>query len=188
MTIAVEIVAAGVLVALAAWSVARWRARRRRVSPAGAARILFPFVGQELSGAALDAALRLARAEHASLVPAYLAKVPLTLPLASALPKQCESALPILEAIEQRAARSGVAVDTRIERGRTSRHALAELIGHERFDRIVAPAATPRSDGFSPDDIAWLLDHAGGEIVVFRPGGNGAVPASGGTRDKKLAG
>jgi len=131
-------------------------------------RILFPFTGSHLSVSALDAALRLARAEHAVLVPAYLAEVPMTLPLASALPKKCEDALPILEAIEQRATRSGVEVDPRIERGRTSRHALAELIGHEHFDRIVAPAATAGSDGFSADDVAWLLDHAGGEIVVFR--------------------
>ena len=152
---------------------------RRKPMAGSTGRILFPFVGQELSGAALDAALRLARAEDATLVPAYLAKVPLTLPLASALPKQCESALPLLEAIEQRAARRGIAVDTRIERGRTSRHALEELIEHESFDRIVAPAATAHSDGFSPDDIAWLLDHAAGEIVVFRPPGNGSPPETG---------
>lgn len=147
----------------------------------GARRILFPFTGKRLSKPALDAALRLARAEEATLVPAYLAEVPLNLPLESALPRECEAALPVLEAIEQRAVRNGVAVDPRIERGRTSRHALAELIGHERFDRIVAPAAGAGSDGFSPEDIAWLLDHAGGEIVVFRPGlnGNGAAGPKG---------
>lgn len=142
--------------------------RKGRAS-AGATRILFPFVGSELSASALDAALRLAKAEDATLVPAYLAAVPLNMPLESALPKECEAALPILEAIEQRGARQGVEVDPRIERGRTSRHALSELLGHERFDRIVAPAATAQSDGFSAEDVAWLLDHAGGEIVVFRP-------------------
>jgi hypothetical protein len=156
------------------------RARWTRRSGTRTERILFPFTGAELSTSALDAALRLAQAENATLVPAFLAQVPLTLPLASPLPKACQDALPILEAIEQRAARAGVPVDTRIERGRTSRHALAELIDHERFDRIVAPAATPASDGFSPDDVAWLLDHARGDIVVFRSGnsnGNGAAAA-----------
>ncbi|MDP9189692.1 MAG: universal stress protein [Actinomycetota bacterium] len=171
MTALIAIVA---VLALAAGGVL-WLRFRGKISPApseAASRILFPFVGSELSGAALEAALRLARAENATLVPAYLATVPLTLPLASALPRQCEAAMSILEAIEQRAARTGVAVDPRIERGRSSRHALAELIEHESFDRIVAPAATAGSDGFSADDVAWLLDHAGGEIVVFRAGRN----------------
>ncbi len=86
------------------------------------------------------------------------------------LPRQCGSAIPILEAIEQRATKSGVAVDSRIERGRTYRHALHELIDHERYDRIVAPAAANGTDGFSAEDVAWLLDHATGEIVVFRAG------------------
>lgn len=142
--------------------------RRNRQMTGSASRILFPFIGTELSGSALDAAIRLARAEDATLVPAFLARVPLTLPLTSALPRQCEAALPILEAIEQRALRGGVSVDPRIERGRTSRHALRELIEHEDYDRIVAPAAGAGSDGFSPEDVAWLLDHAGGDIVVFR--------------------
>lgn len=167
-------VAIAIVVALAIAGAAYWalRVRERPATAApGARRILFPFVGAELSKSALDAALRLARAENATLVAAYLAEVPLTLPLDCALPTQGKEAVPILEAIEQRAARSGVAVDTRIERGRTTRHALAELLEHERFDRIIAPAATSESDGFSPEDIAWLLDHAGGEIVVFRANG-----------------
>lgn len=134
----------------------------------GAFRILFPFSGSELSEAALDAALRLAKAEDATLVPAYLATVPMMMPLASALPRQCEEAIPILETIDQRAAKAGVEVDSRIERGRTYRHALAELLSHEDYDRIVAPAQTADSDGFSADDIAWLLENATAEIVVFR--------------------
>ena len=132
-------------------------------------RILFPFTGSELSEAALDAAIRLARAEEATLVPAYLAMVPMTMPIESALPRQCEEAIPILEAIEQRAAKAGVEVDSRIERGRTLRHALEELISHEDYGRIVAPARTSATGGFSPEDVAWLLDNAVGEIVVFRP-------------------
>ena len=75
-------------------------------------------------------------------MPAYLATVPMTMPLASALPRQCEEAIPILETIDQRAARAGVEVDSRIERGRTYRHALAEAApSHEDYDRIVAPGA-----------------------------------------------
>jgi hypothetical protein len=76
----------------------------------------------------------------------------------------------LLEAIE-RPTRLEVPVDSRIERGRTSLHALAQLIEHERFDRIVVPAQTSRSDGFPPDDIAWLLERAPGEVAVLRPDG-----------------
>ncbi|MGC1802319.1 MAG: universal stress protein, partial [Solirubrobacterales bacterium] len=99
--------------------------RRRRtdasITPAPT-RILFPFVGQALSTPAFDAALRLARAEGATLVPAYLAIVPLSVQLDTPLKRQAETALPMLEAVEQRAATQGVAVDSRIEPGRSVRH------------------------------------------------------------------
>lgn len=179
---------AGILIAAvvgATVTVAVLRARRARGGPTAtsARRILFPFLGESLSEPALDAAIRLAKAEGATLVPAFLARVPKELPLDGPLPRQCGSAIPILEAIEQRATKGGVAVDSRIERGRTYRHALHELIDHERYDRIVAPAAANGTDGFSAEDVAWLLDHATGDIVVFRAGGdhegksrNGAAP------------
>lgn len=102
------------------------RARRRPLTPP-AKRILFPFIGQALSQPVLDATLRLARAEDATLVPAYLARVPMHLPLGAPLPRQCVEAMPLLEAIEHRALHEGAAVDARIERGRTYRHALREL-------------------------------------------------------------
>jgi hypothetical protein len=132
-------------------------------------RILFPFFGTQLSQAGLDTALRLCRAEGATLVPAYLAKVPLSLPLDSPLPRQASRALPVLEAIEQQGLRSGVPVDARIERGRTYRHAVRELLEHEHCERMVTPAAADGADGFSPDDIGWLLDNTATEVMVFRP-------------------
>jgi hypothetical protein len=75
----------------------------------------------------------------------------------------------LLEAVEQRAEHFGVPVDARIERGRTYRHALARLLEHERYDRIIVAATSHNGDGFSADDVAWLLEHAPGEIVVVRP-------------------
>jgi len=162
--------AALVLVAVAAWVARGRRARRERPAP-GPHRVLFPFVGQTLSKPALEAALRLARAEGATLVPVYLAEVPLHLPLDTPLPRQSDRALTLLETVEQRAHRCSVPVDARIERGRDSRHALREMLDHERYDRIVVAAATNGGDGFSPDQTAWLLNHARGEIVVLRPGG-----------------
>jgi nucleotide-binding universal stress UspA family protein len=135
-----------------------------------ATRILFPFLAHALSSRALEAALRLARAENATLVPVFLARVPLQLPLDTPLPRQCALAIDMHEAIEQRAAAFGVLVDARIERGRTPRHALRQTIAHERFDRIIIAAATADGPGFGADDAAWLLEHTTGEIIVLRPG------------------
>ena len=88
------------------------------------ARILLPFTGSAISRRAFDAAVRLARVEDATLMPCYLATVPLNLPLDAPLPRQCLGAMTLLEAIEQRAATQDVAIDARISRGRTYRDAL----------------------------------------------------------------
>lgn len=143
--------------------------RPSNVPVTGTRRILFPFVAHALSPRALDAALRLARAEEATLVPVFLARVPLQLSLDTPLPKQSAIAISLQEAIEQRATAFGVAVDARIERGRSYRHALRQTIAAERFDRIVIAAGAHGSPGFEPDDVAWLLGNAPGEIVVLRP-------------------
>lgn len=168
--VAVLAVAVIVLACSTGYLLARELGRRRvaaSVAPP-ARRILFPFVGHTLSTPAFDAALRLARAEGATLVPAYLAIVPLSVQLDTPLRRQAEVALPLLEAVEQRAATQGVSVDSRIEPGRSVRHAFRLLILHERFDRIVAAGAT-NGDGFSADDIAWMLEQAPGEILILRP-------------------
>ena len=124
-----------------------------------------------LSGRALDAALRLARAEGATLVPVFLARVPLHLPLDSPLPRQSGVAIPLQEAIEHRAAAFGVPVDARVERGRDYRHALRQTIAHERFDGIViAAAGLEAAPGFGPEDVAWLLAPAPGEHHRPAPG------------------
>jgi hypothetical protein len=164
------------LLVLAAW-LAWWLrgriARQSRPVP-GPQRILFPFLGRTLSRPALEAALRLARAEGATLVPVYLAEVPRHLPLDVALPRQSRVALALLDAVEQRAAQCLVPVDARIERGRDARHALREMLAHERYDRIVLAAETAGGgDGFSPAETAWLLANAPGEIVVLRPASDG---------------
>jgi hypothetical protein len=137
----------------------------------GPERVLFPYVASGGSPAALDVALRLARAESGTLVPVFLARVPLRLSLDAPLPRQSQLAMPLQEQIEARAAAAGIPVDSRIERGRSLRHALRETIEHERFDRIVlAAASSGQRGGFDADDIAWLLRNAPGEIVVLRGG------------------
>jgi hypothetical protein len=185
MTVVLILVIAVLLVAVAALAVQRLRDHRRRsrsMAVASSRRILFPFVAHALSQRALDAALRLAVAEGATLVPVFLARAPLDLPLDAPLPRQCSQAVPLLEAIEQRATEAGVPVDSRIERGRNRRHALRLAIAQERFDRIVIAAAAQESPGFDADDVAWLLNNAKGEIVILRPSADdqiGPLPAVG---------
>jgi nucleotide-binding universal stress UspA family protein len=151
--------------------IARSRLRGRRSDhPDAIHQILLPFTGTEVSRRALDAALRLARAENATLMPAYLAQVPKSLPLECAIPNEARRAMPMLEAIEQRATAQGVAVDARIERGRSYRHALERLLERETFDRVVVPASAAGATGFSGDDLVWLLRKAPAEVLILRPG------------------
>jgi nucleotide-binding universal stress UspA family protein len=148
------------------------RRRRGRALSRGAPvhRIAFPFTGEGLSEQALVAALRLARAEDATLMPVYLALVPMRLPVEVPLPREAAQATALLEAIEQRALRAQVPVDSRIERGRTVRHAMREMMEHEHFERmVVAAGANGLGDGFSAEDVAWLVQHAPGELIALRP-------------------
>jgi nucleotide-binding universal stress UspA family protein len=163
----------------------RWGGRRSE-RPEVVHQILLPFTGTAISRRAVDAALRLARAEHATLMPAYLAEVPKQLPLDCSIPAEAARAMPMLEAIEQRAIAQGVAVDSRIERGRSYRHALERLLDRENFDRVVVPATTESRAGFSGDDLVWVLERAPAEVLILRPGPedmqqvtarNGAHPA-----------
>jgi nucleotide-binding universal stress UspA family protein len=151
--------------------IARARLRGRRSDrPDAVHQILLPFTGTEISRRALDAALRLARAEDATLMPAYLAQVPKSLPLECAIPNEATKAMPMLEAIEQRATAQGVPVDARVERGRSYRHALERLLVRETFDRVVVPASASGATGFSGDDLVWLLQKAPAEVLILRPG------------------
>ena len=150
--------------------IARSRLRGRRSErPQVIHQILLPFTGTAISRRAVDAALRLARAEEATLMPAYLATVPKRLPLDCAIPAEAAQAMPMLEAIEQRAIAQGVSIDSRIERGRSYRHALARLLDQERFDRVVVPATVGDGAELSGDDLVWLLEKAPAEVLILRP-------------------
>jgi nucleotide-binding universal stress UspA family protein len=166
------LLAAAILAAALLLTVGLRRARGARATeplPRGAERVLFPYVAGPGTPAALDVALRLTRSEAGTLVPVYLARVPLQLSLDAALPRQSQTVLTLQERIEARAASTGVPVDSRVHRGRSVRHALRETIAHERFDRIVVAAAhRDETGGFDADDIAWLLRTAPGEIIVLR--------------------
>ncbi len=119
----------------------------------------------------LSAAIRIARADDAVLVPAYLLLVPLEYSEDSPLSKEVAVAMPLLEAVETAALRCGVPVDARIEKGRTPTHALGRLWDVEQFDRVIAPASaeTRGAGGFSLKDLTWILAHAPAETLVLKP-------------------
>jgi hypothetical protein len=159
----VDVVVPLLAAAAAAGLVLAVRRRPRRAAYVGKRRVLVPFSGA-LDETVLDAAIRIAHAEEAVLVPAYLLVVPLQYPEDSARKEHVEVAMPLLEAVEQAALRARVPVDARIEKGRSLTHALRRLWDVERFDRIVAPAP-----GFSAKELAWILTHAPAETIVLRP-------------------
>jgi nucleotide-binding universal stress UspA family protein len=164
------VIAISALVGLAAALLPLRSLRHRRAEqPQPVHHILLPFTGTEISRRAVDAALRLSRAEQATLMPAYLATVPMQLPLDCAIPAEAAKAMPMLEAIEQRATAQGVSVDARVERGRSYRHALRRLLGKESFDRVVVPATAMGEVGLSGDDLIWLLERAPAEVLILRP-------------------
>jgi Universal stress protein family len=142
---------------------------RLRKPEAGDRRILVPFTGGTLDPTVLDAAIRLAKAENATLVPAYLLLVPLRYAEDSPLRDEVAVALPLLEAVEHAALRAGVPVDARIEKGRSPTHALQRLWDEERFDRILAPAPLGNHGGFNAKDVSWILAHAPSETIVLKP-------------------
>jgi hypothetical protein len=165
----------GAAVLALAWL--RWGSRAR-VQAVGERRVLVPFTGGDLDATVLEAAIRVARAEEATLVPAYLIVTPLQFALDAPMHQQVAVAMPLLEAVEHAALRAGVPVDARVEAGRTPTHALQRLWEVERFDRIVAPAPAGRGPGFTPQDLLWILTHAPSETAILRPdpgqGGNGS--------------
>ncbi|HEX3802839.1 MAG TPA: universal stress protein [Solirubrobacteraceae bacterium] len=132
-------------------------------------RILLPFTSQAISRRAFEAAIRLAHAEGSTIVPAFLARVPRNLPIDSPLPAACMVGMPLLEAIEQRAAAAGVHVDSRVSRGRTYRDALQRLLDQEHFERVIVSATEGPRQGLSQDDLTWLLGNVPAEILILRP-------------------
>jgi len=162
------LVAVAVLAAALTGSLLRRRPPKRLPVRPGARRILVPFSGA-LDPTVLQAAIRIARAEDAVLVPAYLLIVPLRYAEDSPLSDQVKIAMPLLEAVEHAALRAGVPVDARIEKGRTLTHALKRLWQVESFDRIVAPAPVNGHEGFTEKELAWLLTRSPAETVVLKP-------------------
>jgi hypothetical protein len=172
------VTAVGIVLAFVGFVVAvvaiRRGSRPRRPEATGR-RLLVPFTGGALDPTVLSAAIRIAQAEHATLVPAYLLVVPRSLAEDAPATEEVAGAMPWLEAVELEALKAGVAVDARIEKGRTPTHALSRLWDVEPFDRVIAPAPTERTTGFTQKDVSWILTHAPIEALVLRPAPTGAT-------------
>jgi nucleotide-binding universal stress UspA family protein len=162
---------AGLLIGILIGLAAPYARRRHRRSPQlpSTRQILLPFTGTTLSRRALEAAIRLAKVDGATLMPAFLATVPMSLSLESPLPKQSRIGMALLEAIEQRASAQGVPIDSRVQPGRSYRHALARLLEREQFDRVIISAADDTHAGLSGRDLLWILEQANAEVLILRP-------------------
>lgn len=167
--ILVVAVAIGIGLALGYWLPPHGRRPARQQQSVTVRRILLPFTGRAISRRAFESAVRLAKVENATIMPAFLARVPRNLPIDSPLPAQCSEGMPLLEAIEQRASAQGVAVDARIGRGRTYRDALQRFLDEEHFDRIIVSATDSPRVGLSGDDLRWLLERVPAEVMILRP-------------------
>ena len=132
-----------------------------RDRPRAVRRILLPFTGQAISRRSFEAAVRLAKAENAIIMPAFLARVPMNLPLASPLPVQCARGMPLLEAIEQRIASQGLPVESRISRGRSARDALHKLLERAPAEILILRPA--------PEDTRRISAEAGAGAVGRAP-------------------
>ena len=140
-----------------------------RNRPRPVRRILLPFTGQAISRRAFEAAVRLAKAENATIMPAFLARVPRSLPIDSPLPQQCRDGMTLLEAIEQQASGQDIPVDSRVARGRTYQDALRRLLEQEDFDRVIVSATNSPRQGFTSNDLEWLLEEVPAEVMILRP-------------------
>ena len=138
--------------------------------PAARRRILLPFTGQAISRRAFDAAVRLARAEDATIMPAFLARVPRHLAARRAAARAVPCGMPLLEAIEQRARSAG----RRRRRAHQPRAHLPRRAapparrGAASTASSCRPTANPRN-GLTGDDLEWLLEQVPAEVLILRP-------------------
>ena len=104
-------------------------------------------------------------------MPAYLASVPKQLPLDCAIPAEAAKAMPMLEAIEQRAAAQGVA-GRRPDRARPLLPPRPRAAARARGASTASSSRRPTESGagFSGDDLVWLLEKAPAEVLILRPG------------------
>jgi nucleotide-binding universal stress UspA family protein len=150
-------------------------------------RILLPCMGSEISRRAVDAALRLAKAEGATIVPVLLVRVPRQLPLETPLVPDSRRGVELIEAIRASAAAAGVSVDPRVSRGRSYRDALRRLVHDEQFERTIVSSTSSHDLGRSLEDLQFLFERVPGEVMILRsdPADRSRISATGPDRRDK---
>ncbi|MCL5292457.1 MAG: universal stress protein [Actinobacteria bacterium] len=160
--------------------------RRQRpvtaAAPAKGGRILLPFSGESAPRQALEVAINLARARDAKLVLFYVAIVPVTLNIEAELTREVEKGFNALEKAEQIAKWSGVDTEIRLERERTARRGMIEMLKREPFDSMVI-----EMKGAGPglklerqiEDISYLFQRVKEEVVIVRSSRETAVAPRG---------
>ena len=151
-----------------------------RLAPRSGRRVLVPFSGR-LDPIVLDAAIRVARAEEATLVPAYLVVVPLEYELESALRRaggDCDAVTGSRRAGRARRRSSGRRADR--EGAVTGTRPPASL-GRRAIRPNHRAGCCGGHPGFGAKDLIWLLEQrACGDAraqAVRRGDGVGAGPA-----------
>jgi hypothetical protein len=145
------------------------RGARSGNEPRQGGRILVPCTGSVISYRTVDAVVRLAKSEGATIVPVLLERVPRELPLETALLPDSSRGIESVDAIQAKAAAAGVAVDPRVARGRSYRDALRRLLQEEWFERTIVLPSSSQDLGRSVEDVQFLLEQVPGEVMILRP-------------------
>ena len=137
-----------------------------------------PFTGGTLDRRFSTLAIRLAQAEDATLVPAYLLLVPLATQTPLILLAAAVAKLFLYDLVElnlMARAVAFIAVGLLLLAGGI---VYQRLWDEEHFDRILTPAPNGRGGGFTSKDVTWILAHAPAETIVLKPSPNGAQQAA----------
>lgn len=149
--------------------------RARRPLPAPIApkggRILLPFTGERVPERALEVAADLARFREATLVLFYVAIVPVTLNIEAELTREVERGFSALEEAERMVKKVDVHTEIRLERERTARRGIIEMLKREPFDSVVIemePAGPGLKLEKQIEDITYLFQRIKQEIIIVR--------------------
>ncbi len=140
------------------------------VAPVGG-RILLPFSGEKVPERAIEVAADLARFRDATLVLFYVAIVPVTLNIEAELTREVERGFSALEEAERLAKRVDVRTEIRLERERTARRGIIEMLKREPFDSVVIemePAGPGLKLEKQIEDITYLFQRIEKEIIIVR--------------------
>lgn len=140
------------------------------IAPKGG-RILLPFTGEKVPERALEVAADLARFRDATLVLFYVAIVPVTLNIEAELTREVERGFTALEEAERLARKAEVRTEIRLERERTARRGIIEMLKREPFDSVVIemePAGPGLKLERQIEDMTYLFQRIKEEIIIVR--------------------